>query len=784
VIGERVERKEDRRFLTGGGRYVADVAVPGALQVAILRSPLAHARIGRIDTAAAEALDGVHVVCTGDGLAAVSEPFTHRIPGPEVQPLSWYALARDAVRYVGEPVVAVAATSRAVAEDALELVEVDYEPLAAVVDPLAALEEGAPLLYPEWGTNVLFRTGFATGGVEEALRSAPHRRSARLTSHRVTGAPLEGHGAAAAFDRSAGRLTLWASSQQPHQLRTVVAEVTRLGEAAVRVVAPDMGGGFGNKQHFGREEVLVALMALACDRPVRWLEDRVESLTASPHARAQVHDVEVGFDRTGRVLALRNRIVSDLGNPVLYFSGIGPSLVAAGSVTGGYAIAEVAVEVACVATTTCPVGAYRGFGQPEAHLTTERVMDLVAGELGLDPVEVRRRNLLPDAPRPWRSAAGAAIDVGRLGPQLDRLVAEADYVGLRRRQQAARAAGRLFGIGVSTLVQGTAPTQHDVAGRFGSWEAAAVDVLPDGRVRVRVGTKSQGQGHATVMAQLAASVLQVPLDRIDVVDGDTDALAYGMGTWGSRSAVMGGGAVLEAAGRVLDQLRTVAAGMLGGAPGDVVMAEGGFAVAGVEAAPVSFEAVAAEAWWHTNRLAPGTAPGLGAVAHYTPGRTLPGAEGGTNHDETYGSHMSLVAVEVDRLTGEVRFVEAVAVVDCGTVINPTVVEGQLQGGFAQGVGLAVTEEVTYTDDGQPTATTLLDYCLPEAADVPVLKVVLRPTPSGTAGGFRGVGETAIIFGPVALVGAVNDALAPLGIAVDSTRCHPHHLRPLLHAASP
>jgi carbon-monoxide dehydrogenase large subunit len=559
----------------------------------------------------------------------------------------------------------------------------------------------------------------------------------------------------------------------------VVAEVTRLGESAVRVIAPDIGGGFGNKQHFGREEVLVALLALLTTRPVRWAQDRIESLTASVHSRAQTHQVEAGYDDDGRVVALRSTIVSDLGNPVLYFSGIGPALVTAGSATGGYAIPEVSVDVSCVATNTCPVGAYRGFGQPEAHFTTERVMDMVADRLGLDPAEVRRRNLVPDEPRPWTTPGGSRLDVGPLGPQLDLLLEAADYAGLRRRQAEARAAGRQFGIGLSSLVQGTTPTQHDVAGRFGSWEAAEVTVLPDGRVKVTIGTKSQGQGHATVMAQLAASVLSVPTDLIAVGDGDTDAIPYGLGTWGSRSAVMGGGAVLAACRQVLEKMGIVAAGMLGVSPSEVVAAEGGFA--SDSATPVSFAAVAAEAWWHTNRLAPGIEPGLSSRVHYTPGRTLTDTDRPPNHDETYSSHMSLFAVEVDLLTGHTKVLQALSVVDCGVVINPTIVEGQLQGGFAQGLGAALVEEFLYDEDGQPLTSTLVDYCLPQAADVPLLGVVFRPTPSETLGGFRGVAESATIFTPAALIGAVDDALRPLGVTLDSTRSHPRHLRALLQA---
>lgn len=765
--GSRVA--EGERFLRGEGRYVADVVVDGMLHAAILRSPRAHARIGGVDVSAAEALPGVRCVLDGQAMAAMVSPFTHMIPGGGAKPLRWWPLAVDKVRFVGEPVAVAVATSRELAEDALDAVRVCYEDLPAVCDAREALAPGAPLLFPEWKTNEMMHLSWSTPGLDRALASAPRRLRRTIESHRVTAAPLEGHGAVAAFDRSEGRLTVWASAQQPHQLRSVLAEVCGLAETAVRVVAPDIGGGFGNKQHFMREQALTAALAIHVGRPVRWIEDRRESLTSSVHARAQVHEVDVGYDASGKVSAVRARILADLGNPMLYFSGIGPAVVASGSLTGGYAIPEAGVELSCVATNTCPVGAYRGFGQPEAHHVTEQIMNLVADQLGVDPAEVRRRNLLPDEPRPWTAPSGASIDAGPLGSQLDLLLDEIGYARLRKWQDAERQAGRLVGIGLSSLVQGTAPTQHDVAGRFGSWESARVSVLPDGSVSVAVGTKCQGQGHRSSFAALAARALGVDPDRVTVTEGDTDDLAYGMGTWGSRSAVMGGGAVLQAAAAVAAKMERVAEAM-GGRP--------------------TFEQIAAEAWWHTNRLASGTEPGLTSTAAYTPGRTRspghpgPGSASGdrSNHDETYASHMAAMVVDVHPITGKIDILDAVVVSDCGATIDSESVKGQLQGGFAQGIGAVLLEEVLYDTKGQPEWDSFSGYSIPQASDVPRLRVVLRETPSTTLGGFRGVGEAGTIFTPAALVGAVNDALRPLGISLGSTRLHPRHLRPLLRKA--
>jgi aerobic carbon-monoxide dehydrogenase large subunit len=767
LIGERAERLEDPRLVSGRGRYLADHDVTGLCHLAILRSTSAHAVLRGIDTSAAAMLPGVVAVLTDAELvAAGARDMTHRLPLPGVQDLAWGLLARDRVRFVGEPVAAVVATSRAIAEDALELIEVAEEPLAVLVDPFDALAPGASLLYPEWGTNEFFRLTALPDELDDAIAGAPHVLRVRLSNHRVMGLPLEGHGAQAERDPATGVLQVLASNQQPHQLRTVIAETCGLSEHHVRVVAPDMGGGFGNKQHFTREECIVAMAALVTERPVRWSADRTESLCASIHSREQVHDVVVAYDDRGKVLAYRVDVTANVGNPVLYFSGIGPALVTVGSLEGAYDLGVVGFDLRCVATNTCPIGAYRGFGQPQAHFSTERTLDLVAADLDLDRAEVRRRNLLPDTPRPWVNA-GARIDVGPLGPHLDALLDAFDYARWCARRDEARANGRYVGIGLSTLVQGTAPTQYGVAGRFGSYEAAAVGVLPDGRVTVAVGTKSQGQSHETTLAQVAATVLGVGFERVSVTDGDTAALPYGMGTWGSRSAVMAGGAVTRAARRLREKMDRIGAHM-----------------AATNGTPPTFAQIAEEAWWHSHRLPRGEEPGLHETVVYTPGNTVPvpDAEGRTNFDETCGAHMTAVAVEVEPETGAVRVLDAVLVSDCGVVINPMVVEGQHQGGFAQGLGAVLLEEFRYDEQGQPLTSTLVDYTPPSATDVPVLRVVHRETPSGTEGGFRGVGEAAIIAAPAVIAGAVADALAPLGVAITSTRLHAQQLRSLIRAA--
>ena len=783
MIGASPPRREDARFLTGRARYVADLSLPGALVLVFVRSPVAHARIRAVDLAAVRRAPGVVAAFGGAELAAVSEPFDHRLAVPGVRPLRWPVLAVDRVRYVGDPVGVIVAASEAAAEDALALVELDLTPLPAMVEADDALRPGAPALFDDWDDNVFARVETSFGRPDQVLAAAPHTATVTLRHHRVCGAPMEGHAVAAELDAASGRLTVWASNQQPHQLRTVLAEVCRLPETAVRVVAPDMGGGFGNKQHFTREECAVGLVALRLGRPVRWVAGKAEQLTASVHSRQQDHRVTVGFADDGRVLALKAHVVANLGAPLLYFSGLGPALVTAGSLPVAYAIEHYACELVGVATTTCPVGAYRGFGQPQAHATMELVIDTVAARLGLDPVDVRRRNLWPDdAPRPLVAAPGARLDIGPQRAQLDALVTALDLPAWRARQRDARAEGRLVGIGWSTLVEASAPTQHGVAGRFGAFESAMVQLAPDGRVRVQVGTKSSGQGHETVFAQVAAAVLGAAVADVDVADGDTDALPYGMGTWGSRSAVMGGGAVLRAAGLVAEQAAVVARHLVGAQAGAPVRFAAGACHVGE--AHVALAELGRVAWHEPHRLPPGTAPGLAAHVVYDPGRTsaVPDADGRMNFNQTYATCATAVVVEIDGETAAVRVLDAVMVHDCGTVINPAVLDGQLQGGFAQGVAAVLHERVVYDEHGQPRTAGLHDYLVPTAVETVPLRVVHQCTPSDLAGGFRGAAEGPIIAAPAALVSAVNDALAPLGVAVAGTDLSPLTLFGLIDRA--
>ena len=780
-IGDSPRRVEDARFLTGQAEYLADVRLPGARHMAILRSPVAHARISDVDLEPAKAMPGVRAAFTGSELAALSRPFSHLLPIPTIKPLEWSVLAVDKVRFVGEPVAVVVADSRYEAEDALEAVVVEYDELAPVVDPEAALDAGAPLLYEDWGSNEFLFVPFSSGDVEGAFASAEHILNERFTQHRITGMPLEGHGACGQYDSAAGRLLLYASTQQPHNLRTVLADVTGLSEAKIRVVAPDMGGGFGNKQHFMREEALVAVVAMQVPFPVIWVQDRWEAFSASVHSRDQIHEVEVAYRNDGRVLGLRARIIADLGNPVLYFTGAAPALVTTGLMTGVYDIPNYAYELHCAATNKCPIGAYRGFGQPQAFFTIERVMDLVADQLGMDPVDVRRANLIPDEPRPFVSPVGFLYDTGSFREQLDSVVDAVGYQDLRARQEDERARGRYLGVGLASMVEATAPNLHGFAGRFGGFEMAMVSVQPDGRVNVVVGTKSQGQGHETVFAQVASDVLGVAMEEIDVRSGDTNVLPYGMGTWGSRSAVMGGGAVIKAAEKIRDQMLDIAAHMLETPRAEVTVGDGLFRAGD---ATLPFGAVAAAAYLHTFLLPPGTDMGLCVVASYDPGNTspFPDESGRLNPAATYATASGAAVVEVDPNTGQVFVENALMSHDCGKIINPMIVDGQIQGAFAQAIGAVLLEEIVYGDDGQILTSTLLDYLVPAFGNVPRIQALHRETPSALPGGFRGAGEGALIVMTAAIANAIADAVKPLGVRVTQTNLSASRVRRLLRAA--
>jgi aerobic carbon-monoxide dehydrogenase large subunit len=758
-----VRRREDPRFLTGRARYVDDVRLPGALVAAFVRSPHAHARLVSIEAAAAGPSAGgePHMFTASDfpELGAINA----RMNDGGFAPAAQWPLARDTVRYVGEPVAVVVAGDRYAAEDAAERVGVRYSPLPAVPDLEAALAPGAPRLHA-LADNVLYRHSWASGpAAADALRDGAVRVAAEIAMSRATALPLEGRGVVACVED--GRLTLWAGTQVPSILRGAVAVCLGLPPERVRVIVPDTGGGFGQKMHVYPEDIVVAALAMRTGRPVKWIEDRRESLTAATQARQERVHAELAAGRDGRVLALRAEICGDTGAYHVFptTAALEP-LGVAQILPGPYLVRHYTYETRAVCTNKPPTGAYRGVGMTAGVLVMERLMDMLARAVGIDPVEVRRRNLIPAEAFPYESAAGLVYDGGSSYETLDEVCRLARYPVLREEQRRLRREGRHLGIGVSCYTEYTGIGSSTFSRRGMSdipgHETAAVRVDPAGTVRVAVSFPSQGQGHETTMAQLVAGALRVPLDRVQVEPIDTASGLDGSGTFASRTSVAGAGAVLAAADAVLDRARTIAASLLEAAPVDIEADGAGFRVRGT-ARGVSFEDVA--------KAAPRVAGGLEARAAFDPPAAV------------FSNAAHIAVVEVDAGTGQVSLQRYFVAEDCGRVLNPRIVEGQLHGALAQGIGGALLEHAAYGEDGQPLAATLLDYLIPTPLDVPPIQVthVGRASP-GRTGGFKGMAEGGAIGAPACIANAVSDAI---GVPVAILPLTPDRVRAALASRS-
>ena len=730
-LGNRVLRKEDGKFLTVGGSYVDDVDIPSALWLGFVRSPVAHARIARLDVEGARAGAGVVDVLTGSdlGLAALV-PELPMINQQMARPL----LCEDKVRVVGDPVAVVVAESRAAAVDAAELVEVDYDPLPAVIDPHEALS-GTTLLFEEVGTNVAFEASF--GKDESLFDGCEVVVSQRIVNQRLAPCPLEVRAAAARIEDD-GRMTVFASSQAPFALRDVIAHQLGLDPASVHVVAPDVGGGFGSKAAVYPEELLVAAIARRLGRSVRWAETRSESMVSLGHGRAQIQDVTIGGSRDGRVQAYRLEILQDAGAyPAL---GAFLPMFTRMMLTGTYAIEKAECNFTSVATNTTPTVPYRGAGRPEATAAVERAMDLFAAEVGMDPAEVRQRNLVKGTDLfPYTNATGTEYDIGNYDEALRRLLEAARYDELRAEQRARRESGEplQLGIGLSVYVEIT-------NGLPGS-EYSSVEVRSDGKAVIKTGTSPHGQGHDTAWSMLVAGELGIPIEDVVFVHSDTDLVPRGVGTYGSRSLQMGGVAAKQAAVQVVDAAKELAAEMFEASAEDIVVAPGGgLQVAGSPAARRGWAELAAAA------IEKGT-PLLAEVDFTSPGPTFP-----------FGAHLAVVEVDVE--TGRVALRRLVAVDDAGHIISPLLAEGQVHGGLAQGAAQALLEEFRYDEDGNPLTSTLVDYPFISATELPMFETVPMetPTPRNELGA-KGIGESGTIGSTPAVHNAVVDALAHLGV---------------------
>lgn len=775
-IGRRVKQREDGRLVRGRGTYVDDIRLPGMVEIAVLRSPHAHARIRRVDPEPARTMPGVLAVFTGADLAGATKPFVHRGLGHEQRPLSYFALATERVRHVGEAVAAVVAEDRYAAEEALQFIEVDYEPLPAVADTAAALGPHAPRLWDEWPDNVMLHHHFRHGDPDGVIAGADVTVSEVIRCQRHTGMPMETRACAAVPEGE--RLTVWTNSQWPHIHRAVIAECLGLPEHALRVVAPDVGGGFGVKYHIYPEDVLVPFAARRLGRPVKWVEDRREHFLSTVHSREQEIRVTLGFRRDGTLLAVKAEADMDMGTGAIVFSGAGPMPAGAASMPMGYRFEHYEYRGRAVVTNKTPFGAYRGFGVTEVAQALERALDLAAHKLDMDPADLRLRNLIGPEDLPYRTATGAYLTSGSYRLSLEAALEAAGYRELRRMQREARRRGRLLGIGVATYVEGTAASQVGVSGRWGNWEYCRVQPAPDGTVTVFSGLASQGQSHETTLAQVTADRLGIDLDAVQVVLADTDRVTFGMGAFASRGAMMGGAAAVMACDDLIARLCRLGAALLEVDEQDVEYADGAVRVRGAPQRSLAFGELVRRA--HSDAVplpAAGIRPLVGEAVFDRVTIQRPADPHGRVSRYTHWSDGAAVAVcEVDPETGLVRLLKLVMAHDCGTVINPVAVDGQCIGGLVQAVGGALLEELAYDDHGQLLTTTFMDYLLPSALDVPPIELVHLESPAREIpGGFKGVGESSTIVGPAAVLNAVADALAPLGVRLLETPLSPDRI---------
>lgn len=782
-IGASIRRKEDARLIRGGGRYLDDIRVAGLAHAHILRSPHPHARILGYDTEDAKRLPGVLAVLTGAELRELVAPVPDPVNLPFLRNLPYYPLAVDRVRFEGEPVVAVVAEDPATAEDALELVNVEYDPLPSVATVDAGLADDAPLLYDEWEDNIYCRRAANFGDVDAAFAEADNVFDETFYMHRQTALPVELRGTIASFDGQA--LDVWSSTQTPHLLRTLMAHVLRFPESRIRVVAPDVGGGFGVKYQLHREELLVPALARILRRPVKWREGMFEHLSASTQSRDKRVRLELAVRADGTVLAVRATMVVDVGSAMAYPYSYGSTLVLAGGLPLGLKTENYAYDYRCVVTNKAPSGAYRGFGNNMRVFVIERALDMMASRLGIDRVEIRRRNLVSPADLPYRSASGVRMLSGSLTEPLEKALGEAVYATLPERKEQALARGRYLGMGMVSFAETAVPSYFGMIGAFGGEDSCTVRIEPDCSVTTLVGTSPQGQGHETAFAQVVADQLDVHPDSVTVRHSDTASAPYGLGAWGSRSAVVAGGAAILACGKIRAKLIRIGAHLLGQPDEDVRWESGGVAHP-PSGRCVGLEALVQAAYGGRTHLPPEMEPGLEANAFFEPPSidAAPDAQGRAMRHGTVATQAHVATVEVDPETGRVEVVDYVVVHDCGVIINPALVDGQIRGGVVQGIAGTLFEEIVYDENAYLVTGSLLDYQVPTAYESPRIRIVHLESPDPSVpGGFKGMAEGGTIGAPAVLANAVAEALAPLGVEITSTPLTAVRVSELIAAAT-
>ena len=761
-IGKPLRRREDVRFLRGKGLFVDDVAPPGTAWCAFVRSPHGHARIRGISTKTAAAMPGVLLTLTAEDWKRAGHgelTVVHPMPFSDSRPMNNAprpAFAGDKVRHVGDIVAAVVAESRFAAEDAAEAVAVDYEPLPSVCDPHAALASGAPLLHERFGSNIVFDIERGNREkTESALAGAAKIVALDLHNSRLAANPLEPRAYLCEYDAASDRYTLYATTQQPHYLRRWLSVYTlHIPEHKIRVVSPDVGGGFGVKGNFAVEVSTVAWAAQMLRQPVRWTATRTDTFLSDAQARDHHTHARMGFDRDGRIVAMQVDTLAALGG---YLSNFAPSIPGNSypqTITGLYRTPNLHLRVRGVYTNTVPVDAYRGSGRPEATWTNERLIERAAHELGIDAVEIRRRNLIGRADFPYPAPGGRTYDSGDPPALLEKLLALADYPSLRKQQTELRRQNILMGIGLACFIDkaGTGPSANLAlrGGLHGGWESAIVRVHSDGKVTVFSGSHSHGQGHDITFAQIAADRLKLDIDDIRLVEGDTDRIPFGNGTWGARSVSVAGTAIYRASDRIVAKARSIAAEALECAGADIVHERGRFRVHGTDRS-IAFATIADLAY-HGVKLGDNEAPGLEVTEFYDPPDT----------NDPQAMHLAVVIVDPD--TGAVTLRALYGADDCGMIVNPMIVEGQVHGGMAQGVGQALMEHIVYDRDGQLLTGSFMDYAMPRAADLPAFCTgfIATPAPSNPLG-VKGGSESGTIGAPAAIGNAVIDALWHRGV---------------------
>src|SRR6267142_1598409 len=762
-IGKRQKRTEDPRLIQGLGHYVDDLKLPDTLHVIFLRSMYGHARIKSVDTSAAAKAPGVIAVYTGKDVAAKIGPVPCAAALPDLKTPDYRVLATDKALFVGHPIAAVVATSRYAAKDAADMIQVNYDELPVVTNEEKAVA-GAPFVHEHFGTNIAYKLTAGEGDIDAALKGADKVIKQRVIHQRLLPTAMEGRGVLARYYPGEQELTLWTSTQIPHLCRTQVAVMLGMHENKLRLITPEVGGGFGSKLNVYAEEALLGWISIQLGRPVKWIESRRENFQGTIHGRGQIGDIEIGFMKDGTLTGLRYNVIADMG---AYFQLLTPAIptLTGLMLSGCYKIPAIQINITGVFTNKMSTDAYRGAGRPEATYVVERAVDLVAVDLGMDPVEVRRKNFPAPNEFPFKTATGLFYDSGNYEGALAKALDMVGYKKLRAEQAEARKQGRLMGIGVSTYVEICAlgPSQAMPAG---GWESATVRVEPTGKVTILTGASPHGQGQETSFAQIAADELGVDLNAVTVIHGDTSIVQYGIGTFGSRATAVGGTAVWYALEKLKEKAAKMAAHVLEADTAALTFAAGKFTAPNGKSVSIQEIALGAHV---AKTLPPDMEPGLSATFFFEP----------KNFTFPFGTHIAVV--EIDRDTGEIHFKRYVAVDDCGKIINSILVEGQVHGGIVQALGQALYEEAVYDDQGQLITGTFMDYAIPRASMVPHLELDRTETPTDVNPmGVKGVGEAGTIGATPAIVAAVVDAMSPLGVRHLDMPIKPEALWRIIH----